>query len=203
MIKILFSIPIYAFSEDVLHENYQKCLNGSIQHVNNGDTELQKQIHFNLNHKDQLIHKNYIIGFLEVVYAHGDITFDRYLMTSDKSMYTNKEKRKMLLQLEAKSLSKEECDLLWYKWHATKKVLYRMKYGTNKKHYMGYEKISGFHIYNLSEKSNSEILLELEEDINSIVNDTRQIYGNTLYFDFSNFNFIKKCIDFNHLFNDN
>lgn len=203
MIEILFSIPIYAFSEDILHTNYQKYLNRSIQHVNNGDTELQKRIHFNLNHKKQLIYKNYIIGFLDVVYDKGDITFDRYLMTTDKSMYTNKERKKMFLQLESESLPIEDRDLLWYNWQATKKVLYRMNYGTNKKHYMENEKISGFHIYNLSKKSNSEILLELEEDINSIVNDTKQIYGNTLYFDFSNFNFIKKYIDFNHLFNDN
>lgn len=67
---------------------------------------------------------------------------------------------------------------------------------------MKYENISGFHICDLTSKSNAEILEKIEYDLNAIFKDIQLSYGKSIYFDLNNYNSIKKYVDFGLIVND-
>ena len=201
--KILFSIPIYAFSEDVLYQQYEKQLQKFLQNSKaNFETEQSKINRFQEMHRNHLIYKNYIIGFLDIQYDKGDITFHKYLMVTRKNICSLKERNELIDKLNNKNLSISEKDMIWAQYNTKKDILYRMHYGSEKKHYMKYENISGFHICGLTSKSNAEILEEIEHDLNAIIKDIQLSYGKSIYFDLNNYNSIKRYVDFGLIVND-
>ena len=195
--KTLFSIPIYAFSEEVLYQQYEKQLQKFLQNSKcNLETEQFNIDRFQEMHRNQLVYKNYIIGFIDMQYDKGDIIFQKYLMMSRKNICSLKERDELLDKLKKKSLSKSEKDMIWAQYNAEEEFPYKMHYGTEKKHYMKCENISEPRICNLANKSNEEILVEIEYELNTTLKDIQLSYGKSIYFDLNNYNSIKRYVDF-------
>lgn len=202
--EILFSIPIYALNEDELDKKYKISLNKFLtKGADNPDPENEKIMRFQQIHKNQMIYKNYIVGFVDIVKYQGEIRFVKYLTSTTKFIYTQKERDEFLDLLNNNMLDKEDASYIWAKYHSTEEIPYRMPYGTEKKHYMDKNMVLGLRIFNFQDKSNDEILKEIEDDLYWVLQEIKEFYKDKVYIDMSNFNMLKNYLDFYSLLNKN
>lgn len=202
--EILFSIPIYALNEEELDKQYKMSLNKFLSKAeSNLEPEDEKIMRFQTIHKNQTVYKNYIIGFVDIVKYKGEIRFVKYLTSTTKSIYTQKERDEFLDLLINSMLDKEDTSYIWAKYHSTEEIPYRMSYGTEKKHYMCEIMVPGLRIFDFQNRDNSDILEDIEEDLKWVLQEVKDFYKDKVYIDMNNFNLLKKYVDFHALLNKN
>ena len=82
---VLFSIPIYAFSEDFFY-NKIDCIKEEYIFNHSNNNTIPPRNYFDLTHKDKMLYENYCIGFLKVI-LNNDITYEIYLMQGKNGPY--------------------------------------------------------------------------------------------------------------------
>ena len=200
--EILFSIPIYALNEEELDNQYKMSLNKFLSKAeSNLEPENEKIMRFQTIHKNQTVYKNYIIGFIDIVKYQGEIRFVKYLTSTTKSIYTQKERNEFLDLLSNNMLDKEDESCIWAKFHSTEEIPYRMSYGTEKKHYMCQILVPGLRIFDF--KDNNELLEEIEEHLDWVLQEVKDFYKDKVYVDMNNFNLLKKHVDIHAILNKN
>lgn len=200
--EILFSIPIYALNEQELDKQYETSLNKFLSKAkDNLEAENEKIMRFQTIHKNQMVHKNYIVGFIDIVKHKGEIRFVKYITSTTKYVYTKKEREEFLDSLINNKPNKEDASYIWAKKNSTTEIPYIMRYGTEKKHYMCEIMVPGLRIFDFQNKDNNDILEEIEEDLEWVLQEVKDFYKGKVYIDMNNFNSIKKHLNFHTLLN--
>lgn len=141
---------------------------------------------------------NYSIGYLEILYSSGCISYNVNLMLTERKS-PKKDIEQMLIELQKEAdLNEEERRQKEYAIKNSYSIeIYKPPLYTGKKHYMQqYRNIFGMHTY-VGDCSNLEIVEKIKEDIEDIQKDK---FFKNIYFDLSIFNTLVNYIDFNGLF---
>ncbi len=194
---LIFTIPIYCYTKDKLHENYTKYLQKHYTEINRPKNDILAWI--NYSHPNINILDNYIVGYIKIYYSQHEITYELLNIYSKKYL-SQKELDKAIKRINDSNMTSAEKDsyINGYK-QSYSEVQYVIPFASKKKHYMSCQNIMGYHTIIDTNDTNNEIVSKIREDLDEI---TKDELSNKVFIDLQLFNNLSKFIDFKQLFDE-
>ena len=192
---LIFTIPIYCYSEEKMQDKYHKYLQKYYDEIDQPEIEVLKFV--NYFHPNVSVWDNYIVGYIKVFYSRHEITYE-LLNTYSRKFLSQKELDKAIDEVNNSDMTEDEKDLHIRGYQQSySDVQYIIPFASEKKHYMRCSRVTGIHTIIETEDTNDDIVRKIKEDLEDI---TKYDLENKVFVDLRLFDTLSRFIDFNKLF---